>query len=131
MKVVVFIVAVGCALTASVSPAQSPAPTPGAPVTYEKKDDEGRLINRFTFRPDGTMTHLAVAYGPESETLTVEEDLDPKREAVRRFREQTDRRGRSVEREEMTIEGGRRVTKRTKFKYDAKGRQTAETQVTE
>jgi hypothetical protein len=131
MKAVVFIIAVGSAVTASADLAQSPVPTPGAPVTYEKKDDEGRLINRITFRQDGTITHVAVAYGPGSETLTVEEDLDPKREAVRRFREKTDRRGRPVEREEMTVEGARRVTKRTKFKYDAKGRQTAETKVTE
>ena len=131
MKVSVLIIAVGCALTASASFAQSPAPSPGAPVIHEKKDNEGRVINRFTFRKDGTMTHLAVAYGPQSETLTVEEDLDQKRDAVRRFREQTDRRGRLIEREEMTKEGDRAVTRRTKFKYDAQGRQTAETQVSE
>ena|SRR5688572_14570166 len=130
MKAVVFI-AVGSVLMASAGLAQSPVRPPGAPVTYEKKDEEGRLINRITFRQDGTVTHLAVAYGPESETLTVEEDLDPNREAVRRSSEKTDRRGRPLEREEMTVEGTRKVTKRTKFKYDAKGRRTVETQVTE
>jgi hypothetical protein len=124
-------IAVAGALTASASLAQSPAPSPpGTPVTYERKDNEGRLINRFTFRPDGTMTHFAVAYGPQSETLTVEEDLDTKREAVRRFREKTDRQGRPVEREEMRLEGGKKISKRTNFKYDSKGRRTAETQVT-
>ncbi len=110
---------------------QVPAPSPGSPVVHEKRDDKGRLINRFTFRADGTVTHRAVAYGLESETLTVEEDLDTKREPVRRFREQVDRRGRPVEREEMTMVGGRKITRQTKFKYDAKGRQTAQTVVSE
>jgi hypothetical protein len=131
MKAVASLVVVGFAVTASASIAQSPSATPGAPVTHERKDDEGRLISRVTFRQDGTLTHLAVAYGPESEKLIIEEDLDQKREAVRRSREKTDRKGRPVEREEMTVEGGRKLTKRTKFKYDAQGRQTAETQVTE
>lgn len=130
MKEIGFIFVI-CCLTASVTLAQSPAPSEGAPVAHEKKDTAGRVISRVTFRPDGTVTHFGVAYGPEAEKLTVEEDLDQKRDAVRKFREKTDRRGRPVEREEMTMVGGRKVSKRTKFKYDAKGRQTAETQVTE
>jgi hypothetical protein len=123
---------VGCTLNASSSLAQTPSPAPASPVVHEKKDDAGRVIRRITFRPDGTLTHHAKVYGEGSEVLTVEEDLDRKREPTRRFREQVDRGGRPVEREETTTVGGRKVTKKTKFKYDAKGRQTSETtQVTE
>jgi hypothetical protein len=89
------------------------------------------LINRLTFRPDGTVSQVAVAYGAGSEQLTLDEDLDQRREPVRRLREHTDRRGRIIERDELSIANGRKVTKRTKFKYDAKGRQTVETQVIE
>ena len=107
--------------------AQSPSPSP----VYEKKDSQGRLINRVTFRPDGSITHLAMVYGPEAEAMTIEEELDAKREPVRRFREQLDRNGRPVERDETTFADGRGVTRKTKFKYDAQGRQTAETHVIE
>lgn len=131
MKLVFFVVFLVASLFASGSLAQTPAPSLGADAMFEKKDSQGRLISRVTFRPDGTMTHLAVAFGLESEKLTVQEDLDQKRDAVRRLREQTDRRGRPLEREETTFEGGRRVTKHTKFTYDAHGRQTSETKITE
>ena len=113
---------------ASLVSAEPPAP---APVNYEKTDDAGRLMSRITFRPDGSITHLAVSYGLEAEKTTVEADLDSGREAVRTFREKLDRRGRALEREEMKTENGRKVTRRTKFTYDSGDMPTVETSVTE
>jgi hypothetical protein len=123
--------AVAAALLAVLLHASPAFPEGAPPVTYEKKDDAGRVVMRVTFHPDGGITHLAMSHGPEAEKLTLESVLDAKREPVRTYREQLDRRGRPVEREEMKIEGGRRVTRKTKFTYDAQGGRTAETQVIE
>jgi hypothetical protein len=131
MKTAVSTLVVGCAALAASALALPPAPPSAAPVSYEKKDSQGRVITSVTFHPDGTVSHSATAFGQESEKLIAEEELDQKHEPVRRIREKTDRKGRLVEREEMATEHGRRITKRTQFKYDAKGRQTVETQVTE
>ena len=129
MKSAVLAASISFALVAIARPSDGPPPAP--PVNYEKKDDAGRLMSRVTFHPDGAITHLAFVYGPEAEKLTLEEELDAKRDVVRTLREKVDRRGRPVEREEMTMVEGRRVTRQTKFKYDAQGRQTAETHVIE
>jgi hypothetical protein len=131
MKLALLLAFLTSAFSASAALTQHPSPTPAATAVHEKKDAAGRVISRITFRPDGTLTHHARVYGEGAEVLTVEEDLDRKREPIRQFREQMDVRGRPVEREETTTVAGRKVTKKTKFKYDAKGRQTAETQSTE
>ena len=130
MKFAVVVSFVSLLLPVTAAFGQTPSPSP-APAVFEKKDAQGRLVSRVTFRADGTLSHFAKVYGPEAETLTVEEDLDPRREPIRRFREQVDRRGRPVERDETTFAQGRSVTRKTKFTYDAQGRQSAETQVIE
>lgn len=109
--------------------ADTPPPSPG--VNHEKKDATGRLLRRVTFHPDGGITHVALTYGAEAEKLTLEAELDSRRETVRTYREKVDRRGRPVEREEMTTTNGRKVTRKTKFTYDAAGVPTAETLVIE
>ena len=94
-------------------------------------DDQGRVISVVTFKSDGTLTHRAHSYGLESEKVTVEEDLDQKRETRRRFRQETDRRGRTTLSEEMRVENGRPVTRRTRSTYDSQGRANSQTEIVE
>ena len=111
--------------------AQAPEPSPEPFATFEKKDDQGRVISVVTFKSDGTLTHRAHSYGLESEKVTVEEDLDQKRETRRRFRQETDRRGRTTLSEEMRVENGRPVTRRTRSTYDSQGRANSQTEIVE
>jgi hypothetical protein len=101
------------------------------PVIHEKKDASGRLITRVVFNPDGTIHHTAIAYGPRASKLTINVDLDAVREPIAQTRETLDEDGRIVEREDMTVTDGVKLKIRTKYNYDAAGRQTTKTEVVE
>lgn len=111
-------------------PGLAAAQAPGSdrwPVVHERKDARGRLVRRFVIERDGAIHSETYAYGKDSAKLTLEEDLDPSRVSQRRVREKFDERGRITEREETSDKEGRRKGKRTRFRYDAAGQQTAET----
>lgn len=101
------------------------------PVTHEKRDPQGRVLSRITFNPDGTIHHMAVAYGPRASKLTVNVDLNAVRDTVAETRETFDEDGRIVKRDDMTVTDGVTVKARTQYTYDAAGRQTTKTDVIE
>lgn len=103
--------------------AQQP-PNDKQPVVHEKKDANGRLVRRIVFNPDGTIHHMAVLYGLGASKTTIDLDLDQVREPFAEKRETLDQEGRLVEREEMSTVDGQKVRTRTKYSYDAAGRQT-------
>lgn len=109
----------------SPSTAESGAP----PTVYEKKDDEGRILFRITFKPDGTLNHSAFSYGVGASRVAVEAELDQRREVIRQKRETFDQDGRITERDETTVQDGRSQKTRTTFEYDAAGNQTSRTRV--
>lgn len=122
-----------CSLCPFLLAASSGAQTtpPAGPVVHERKDDKGRLVARVVFNPDGTIHHTFVAYGSEKARLTIDEDLDLVRKPRHSLRERTDDNGRLVEREEASVKDGKKTVRRTKVRYDAQGRPTSETQITE
>jgi YD repeat-containing protein len=99
------------------------------PVTYEKKDAQGRLLTRITFNPDGTVHRRAVLYGPGAAKLTIDAELDTARVPTSEKRETLDKDGRLVERMEIAVRDGNTVKTRTTYAYDAEGRQTSTTTI--
>jgi YD repeat-containing protein len=126
-RTIVLAVAVGAALFGGNSP--SIAERAAQPAVYEKKDGDGRLLFRVTFKPDGTLTHSAFSYGTGAAQVAVEAELDQRRELIRQKRETFDQDGRITEREETTVEDGRSQKTRTTFEYDAAGNQTSRTRI--
>jgi hypothetical protein len=130
MRLIVKVLCVGVALLSGSSPTIAQPVRPAQqPAIYEKKDADGRLLVRVTFRADGTLNHTAFVYGRDSARVAYEVEMDQRRVPVREKREAFDEEGRITESEEISLREGRRQKTTTNFQYDAAGRQTSTTRI--